>query len=349
MDIVIFSFVTAFGITFLSIPSIIHIAEVKNLYDEPGERKSHSKKIPTLGGIAIFAGVIFSITFWTDFSKCWNLQHVIAAMMIIAFIGVKDDITGLSAFKKLIGQTFAAMILVIWGDIRISSMFGIFGVGEIPYIFSILFSILTILVIINSFNMIDGINGLSGSFGVISSFAFGVWFYMIEDYQHAIVAVSLIGALVAFLRFNISPAKIFMGDTGSMMLGLMLSVFAIEFIQTNIHFTHVYAVKAAPVVAIGTLAIPLFDLVRVFAIRIMHGRSPFKPDRSHLHHVLLDLGCTHNFATFVLSFLAIVIIILTFLLQFLGNYILGAIILLILIIFSLTISWFAKKRQKQLQ
>lgn len=347
IQILVYSFLTAFGITFLSIPTIIKVAEVKNLYDEPSVRKSHSKKIPTLGGIGIFGGVMFAITFWTNFTQCPHLQYIIAAMTVISFVGIKDDITGLSAFKKLIGQIIAATILVVWGNIRITSMFGIFGIGELPMFLSIIFSILVILVIINSFNMIDGINGLSGSFGIISSATFAIWFVLVEDYQHAIMAVALIGSLLAFLRFNITPAKIFMGDTGSMLLGLILSVYAIEFIALNGRLIHPYAIKSAPVIAIATLFIPLFDLFRVFIIRIIRRRSPFSPDRSHMHHILLHLGFSHNFATFILSVFAMFLIAVAFLLQRIGTYYLGFLLLILTTIFALTISWFARKKNKK--
>lgn len=347
IQILVYSFLTAFGITFLSIPTIIKVAEVKNLFDEPSIRKSHSKRIPTLGGIGIFGGVIFAITFWTNFTQCPHLQYIIAAMTVISFVGVKDDITGLSAFKKLIGQIVAATILVVWGDIRITYMFGIFGVGEIPLFVSIIFSILVILVIINSFNMIDGINGLSASFGIISSATFATWFVLAEDYQHAIIAVALIGSLIAFLRFNITPARIFMGDTGSMLLGLILSVFAIEFITKNGHFVNPYAIKSAPVIAIATLFIPLFDLFRVFLIRIIRRRSPFRPDKNHLHHILLNIGFSHNYATFILSLLAIFIIAVAFFLQNIGTYYLGFLLLVLMIIFAVAISLIVRKKNKK--
>ncbi len=349
INTVIFSFITAVGITFLSIPAIIKVAKEKQLYDEPNKRKSHTTKIPTLGGIGIFAGVMFAITFWTDFSQCLHLQFIIAAMTVISFIGIKDDISGLSASKKLLGQLFAAIILVIWGDIRVTSMLGVFGIGEVHFIFSVIFSTFTILVIINAFNMIDGINGLSASFGIISAVTFGIWFFLIENYQHAIIAVALVGSLLAFLRFNISPAKIFMGDTGSMLLGLILSVLAIEFIQTNIDFkTMPYAVQAAPMVAIGTLFIPLFDLLRVFSIRIYRGRSPFRPDRNHLHHILIDTGLSHNFATFILSIFAIILTITVFLLQGIGNYWLGSLLFVSTLSFSIIIYLLAKNKSKKI-
>ena len=348
----ILSFVSALAITFFAIPPLISLAKAKNLYDVPdSDRVSHSVNTPTLGGIAIFAGLIFSMTFWTKFALFPDIQYIITAITIIAFIGIIDDLVGLSAFKKLMGQIFASFIIVIWGDIRIESLFGIFGIGEMPYIISILFTVFVLLIIINSFNLIDGINGLSASIGVISTFVFGVWFFLIdENSQLAIVAFGLIGALIGFLRYNVTPAKIFMGDTGSLLLGLILGIFAIKFIDLNLNYNDSYdssyRVNSIPIIAISILIIPLFDLLRSFSIRLIHKKSPFSPDRNHMHHMLIDLGFSHVFATGILILFNISIIIIAFTLQDIGIYALGFLILTISIIFSGILHYLSKKKEK---
>lgn len=346
IETLVYSFITAFAISYLAIPIVINIAKKKKLYDVANSRKSHKGSVPTLGGIAIFAGLIFSLTFWTKFSSYWQLQFIVAALSIVSLLGIKDDIDGLSPFKKLIGEIFAALILTIWGNIRITSMSGIFGIHELPYIISILFTVLTIIVIINSLNLIDGINGLSGSIGVISSIIFGTWFYLVDNNsQLAIIAYSLAGALIAFLRYNITPAKIFMGDTGSLALGLILSVFAIEFIELNKVSSGQFHINHSPVVAIGILFFPLFDLLRSFTIRISKGRSPFKPDRNHIHHMLIDLGLTHTVATLLIVLFSLLIILISFLFRNIGTYILGfSLLALGLIITGLL--YYAVKRKK---
>ncbi len=346
----ILSFTTALAITFAVIPPLIRFAKNKNLYDEPDcDRKSHTIRTPTLGGIAIFAGVIFSISFWTKFIGFPEIQYIITATTIMAFIGIIDDIVGLSPFKKLMGQLFASFVIVIWGDIRISSLFGIFGIGELPYIVSIIFTIFTLLVIINSFNLIDGINGLSGSIGVLSSFVFGVWFYLYDDNsQYTIIAFALLGALIGFLRYNITPAKIFMGDTGSLLLGLFLGIFAIQFIEINSNYTGSFNVApATPIVAISIIIIPLFDLLRSFSIRLVHGRSPFKPDRNHMHHMLVDLGLSHTFSTGILMLYNIVIITIAFSFKNIGIYPLGFMILIISILFSGGLYYLVKRKKTE--
>jgi UDP-GlcNAc:undecaprenyl-phosphate/decaprenyl-phosphate GlcNAc-1-phosphate transferase len=349
IDNLILSFVTAFGITFIAVPLVISVAKTKRLFDIPGERASHRRITPTLGGLAIYVGLIFSITFWTDFSQCWHLQHLITATTVIFFTGLYDDIVGLSPFRKSIGQVFAALVIVVWGDLRLTSFYGVLGFEGIPYIISILFSVLTILVIINAFNFIDGINGLASSMGIVAGLAFGVWFYLTGDrYQEAIVAFSLVGALVAFLRFNITPAKIFMGDTGSMLVGMIIAYLSIEFIETNKVAGIKYHIDNAPIVAIGFLMIPLFDLLRVIAIRLWHKRSPFSPDRNHLHHKLLDLGFSHDYSTFFLTFISILLIIFSLVVQEINLYILGFSLLLFMFLFTWVLFMLVRKKNKNL-
>ena len=313
------AFLTAFLITYFAIPSIIKIAEAKNLVDEPGERRSHSKRVPTLGGLGIFAGLIFSTTFWVPFhDQPSHLQYILCAFIVIFLIGAKDDIIPLTPSKKFAGQLFAAFLLVYFAKIQLNSLYGIFGIYAIPDVVGIPLTIFTIVVIINAFNLIDGINALSGSIGCIICATFGYWFYRVGRPDLAILAGALAGALVAFLRYNLR-AEIFMGDTGSLLIGLTASILAISFIQANGDYIAPYSVQSVPAVAIGILVVPLFDTLRVFTLRVLKGNSPFHPDRTHIHHLLIDLGYTHLQATGLLSLVNIGFIIVVFQLQMLGT------------------------------
>lgn len=347
IQILLFSFLTSFAITYIAIPSIIFVAKVKNLYDEPGARKSHSTSVPTLGGLAIFAGLIFSISFWTDFSKFWQLQYVLAALIVIFGIGIKDDIVTLSPRKKAIGQLISAIIITVWGKIRITSFSGIFGIQELPEYISIIFSIFVILVIINSVNLIDGINGLSASLTAFACLAFGTWFYYADDSkQLSIVSFALLGSLIAFLRFNITPSKIFMGDTGSMLLGLMLSILAIKMIDINEHLTNnEYTLSSGPAVVIGILIVPLYDMVRVFTVRLSKKRSPFNPDKNHIHHLLLRLNLSHTQSTILLSMVSVFFIVFSFLMDWIGNYYLIIINTVLAFIFSNSLIFLYRKQK----
>jgi len=317
---IILSFITAFALTYAAIPSIINIAVKKNLVDVPGNRTSHTTITPSLGGIGIFAGMIFSIVMWTPFSVFGDLQYILGAFIIIFLIGAKDDIMPMSPARKMMGQFLAASILVYKANIRVTSFYGIFGIYELPEYFSIAITIFTILVVINSFNLIDGINGLSGGIASLISFTLGTWFFMIDSMGLAIIAFSLMGATMAFLRYNVTPAKIFMGDTGSLLLGLVCAILVIQFIEMhNLIEGSAYYFRAAPAAAIGILILPLFDTFRVFTTRILRKRSPFQPDRNHIHHLLIDTGLTHMQASGILVLVNALFIVMVTKFQFLGN------------------------------
>lgn len=326
------AFIASFLITYGIIPVIIKIAFLKNLVDNPGKRTSHSDIVPTLGGLGIFVGFILSFMLFSDFSAFSKLQYFIFAVLISFFLGVKDDIIALSPIKKFSGLFLAVSVLVLLGDVRITSFYGLLGITTIPYWFSILFSIFTFLTIINAVNLIDGINGLCTAVSIISSIGFGAWFYLSGDavgMQLFVLIAALLGALFAFLRYNLTPAKIFMGDTGSLLLGVILAFLAIEFIELNEKHTGNYKILASPVVAMGFLALPLVDMLKVFIIRIFKGSSPFKPDKQHIHHLLLELGLSHTQATLLLSLFSLLFIILSLLLSNLRVQTFGILILII--------------------
>lgn len=340
------AFLTAFLITYFVIPSIIKIAEVKNLVDEPGERRSHSKSVPTLGGLGIFAGLIFSTTFWVPFhNQPSHLQYILCAFIVIFLIGSKDDIIPLTPSKKFAGQFFAAFMLVYFAKIQLASLYGILGIHEIPDIVGIPLTIFTMVVIINAFNLIDGINALSGTIGCIICGTFGYWFYSVGRSDLAILAGALAGSLVAFLRYNLA-AEIFMGDTGSLLIGLTASILAISFIQDNAVYVNEYSVQSVPAVAIGILVIPLFDTLRVFTLRILKGRSPFHPDRTHIHHLLLDLGFSHLQATGILGTVNLGFIALVFTLQEIGTLPLLAIETVVGVLLTGIVEWSLYHKQK---
>ncbi|MBK8698941.1 MAG: undecaprenyl/decaprenyl-phosphate alpha-N-acetylglucosaminyl 1-phosphate transferase [Saprospiraceae bacterium] len=346
MAIIILAFITSFSLTYLAIPSIIHLAEKKNLVDEPGDRRSHHVRTPSLGGIAIFAGMLFSIIMWTPFNYFGDLQYILCAFIIIFLIGARDDIDPISPTKKLAGEMLAAAILVFKANIKITSLYGIFGIYELNMPASVLLSIFTIIVIINAFNLIDGINGLSGSIALLISLVLGTWFFQIQRLEIAIVAFALSGSIVAFLKFNITPAKIFMGDTGALLLGLVCSILAILFIELHKDLINSpYKFDAAPSLAIATLILPLFDTLRVFTLRLLRKKSPFFPDRSHIHHILIDIGLTHMQATGILIVVNILFILLAFSLQHIGNLYLLITLFIIAVSLSFFLSRFSSRKK----
>jgi UDP-GlcNAc:undecaprenyl-phosphate/decaprenyl-phosphate GlcNAc-1-phosphate transferase len=345
MVIIILAFITSFALTYVAIPSIIFLAEKKNLYDEPGERRSHYISTPSLGGIAIFAGMLFSIIMWTPFNNFGDLQYILCAFIIIFLIGARDDIDAISPYKKLAGEVLAATILVFKANIKLTSLYGIFGIYDLPVPVSVLLSIFTIIVIINAFNLIDGINGLSGSIALLISIVLGFWFFKIQRLEIAILAFSLAGSIVAFLKFNITPAQIFMGDTGALLLGLVCSILAILFIELHKDLANsVYKFESAPSFVVATLILPLFDTIRVFTLRAIERKSPFYPDRRHIHHLLIDAGLTHMQATGVLITVNILFIILAISLQKVGNLFLLLIIFILAMLLTYLLERYSKKR-----
>lgn len=299
MDNILLSTALAFLITYFAIPPIIKVARDKKLFDEPDERKVHKSVIPTLGGLGIFAGFIIATLMGVPIHIANELQYFLAAAMVIFFLGIKDDILVLSATKKFIGQLIAAGIIIRFGGIQINNLHGFLGINEIPHIASYILTAFTIIVITNSFNLIDGVDGLAGSLGLLTSAIFGVYFYFTGEVMYSVMALSLAGSLVAFLIYNFSPAKIFMGDTGSLLLGLLNSIFAIKFMAIASNPESALPLLSAPAIAFAILIVPLFDTLRVFSLRIFNRRSPFSPDRNHIHHFLLDLGLSQKMITVI--------------------------------------------------
>jgi len=305
MATLILVFLTSFIVVLYSTPALIKVAVLKRLIDTPTEeRKIHKRSVPTIGGIIIYAGTLFAYALWFHvddliyydkiFKSVTEFKLIIATSLILFFVGVKDDIIGTAPVKKLFAHIVVALILVLMGDIRITGLHGIFGVYEIPVWGSVFISIFTYVVVVNAFNLIDGVDGLASGIGLISCCAFGIWFVFANEFGYAALSFALAGALAGFLIFNFSPAKIFMGDSGSLVIGMFICVLAIKMIEFPIQqLDHFWVRVSKPVFAISALAYPLMDTLRVFIIRAVRGQSPFNADRNHIHHKLLDCKFSH--------------------------------------------------------
>lgn len=345
MDNILLSAALAFLITFFAIPVIIQITKSKKLFDEPDERKVHKTVIPTLGGVGIFAGFIIATLMGVPSNITSELQYFAAASIVIFFLGLKDDILILSASKKFIGQLLAAGIIIKFGGIQLNNMHGFLGIYEIPRIASIVLTIFTIIVITNSFNLIDGVDGLAGSLGLLTTLVFGAYFFYAGQLTYAVMALALAGSTIGFLIYNFSPAKIFMGDTGSLLLGLVNSILVIKFINVAGNPVSNFPIQAAPAIGFAILMIPLFDTLRVFGLRILDRRSPFSPDRTHVHHFLLDLGLSHRMVTFTCVLVNISFIAMAFFLRNLGTTTVLGILLLSAFIF-IGIIYYSRPKNK---
>ncbi len=315
---ILLSVIISFSLTFLAIPIIITVAERKKLYDIPDSRKVHIAPIASLGGFGIFAGFIIASLTTIPFTIGAEFQYFMAAAFVIFFLGLKDDILIISPIKKFIGQVLAAFLIIYKGGIQINSMHGFLGIYELPEMFSLLLTYFAVLVIINSFNLIDGIDGLAGSLGLMAAVVFGFYFLKVDAIPYSILAFSLAGSLIAFLIFNFEPARIFMGDTGSLLIGMLHAILVIKFINVSASTSVLLPMEASPALGFAILMIPLLDTLRVFAIRMFNRRSPFSPDRNHIHHLLLDKGLSHRSITLLLTGLNLVCIVLAYLGRSLG-------------------------------
>lgn len=305
-----FILITAFGIAYFAMPSIILMAKKKRLFDEPDDfRKLHVTKTPNLGGVGIFSAFAFVICLGAGGKTLPSWNYILAALLILFATGLKDDIIGLSPVKKFSAQFLAAFILVYLGNVRITDFHGVFGVHTLPYAVSLLFTIVGCIFITNAFNLIDGIDGLAGGIGLLVFSIYGGYFASTGHHGLAYLSFAMVGSLLAFLRFNISPARIFMGDTGSLLLGFTAAVLSIKFVEANGSLSRpANAGASSMVVALAILIIPVFDTFRVFINRLSRKQSPFMADRNHIHHLLLDLGLSHSQASALLVSVNIIFI-----------------------------------------
>jgi UDP-N-acetylmuramyl pentapeptide phosphotransferase/UDP-N-acetylglucosamine-1-phosphate transferase len=239
---------------------------------------------------------------------------ILGSITLLFFLGLKDDILVLSPRKKFSGQLLAALLLIIFTDTRISGLSGILGVTLMPYWLSVVFTLFVYLLIINAFNLIDGVDGLAGSMALMASVAFGYVFYKSNDLSMVVLAAASVGAILPFLYFNFSKKrKMFMGDTGSMILGFIIAVFAVRFIDNSEELVTNKYNGTSPVLVLSFLFFPLLDTLRIFFIRlVIHKKSPFSPDKNHLHHRFLRLGFTHFKTTLIILIINSILIIATF-------------------------------------
>lgn len=335
-------------LTHLTVPVIVRISALKTLLDKPNDRKVNKLPIPNLGGVAMFFGVTISTLLVIENMEVRDFRYILAAMILLFFVGIKDDILILSARTKLIAQFIAAGFLAILGNIRLTNLHGIFGIGEINYWFSVALSLVVIVGIINAMNLIDGIDGLAGGLGLMISTLFGTIFILFGQLQYAILCFAVVGSLMSFLFYNVfgKTNKIFMGDTGSLMLGLLVAVMFIKYNEIAIDSANN---AFSPAISIAIVFVPLFDMVRVFCIRMMNKKSPFKPDMNHIHHRFLQLGHSHLVSSLLIITINLLIIVLITLLRGLNIHILLGILFGLGIAFTYSLRLWAHRKSRMLR
>lgn len=286
-------------ISLYTVKKIIFIARKRKIYDIPDNiRKIHGEEIPSLGGIGIFTGYIATIPFFISMARPgWDV--IITSTLILFFTGVYDDLVNMSPTKKLLAQLIAAIITVKFTDLHIPAMYGALWMDDPSPLVSMATTAFCCTFFINVFNFIDGIDGLASMLSILYCGVLGGIFAMSGHVAEACISFSLLGATAGLLYYNYSPAKIYMGDTGSMMNGFsifILCVFLLRFISGELPEHLPFFIPNGHValkIVVAILFYPVFDALRVFVLRMAKGISPLKADRRHLHYYLLDSGMSH--------------------------------------------------------
>lgn len=314
LETAILIFIGAFVLTYLTIPKIIKVVEHKRLMDNPNNRSSHSSRTPTLGGVAFFYTLIVAIFFIHDRGVFNEAIYIIPGLTILFIVGLKDDLVVISPGSKLIAQVCAVAFILVNESFTISSLNGFLNIYEIPYYLYLIIGAFIMVTIINSYNLIDGIDGLASVVGIVIMIIYTTIFYSTGEYFFALISITLNACLMAFFGFNVSSdRKIFMGDTGSLIVGFIISVLTLKFLALtpDAYSELPFLLENAPLIAISILIVPLFDTARVFTIRIANKKGPFSPDRNHTHHVLIDYwGLSHKQASFIIGCFNLVFVLL---------------------------------------
>ncbi len=303
-------FLTALVLGLSLYPVFIRLYTKNNIVDKRDVRKIHLVEVPTMGGVPIFLAFLVAVLIWVNYLDIQEHRFLIGTLIFMFFIGLRDDFVSLKPIIKLLSQVVPAVIVFYLSETRIHSFYGLFHTGDFSIYLSLPITVFTIIVITNSFNLIDGLDGLAGLVGLVILLSFGAWFAWLGNTSFSLLLFAMAGSMVAFLKFNWQPAKIFMGDTGALLLGFLFAVIAIKFINTNFNLVADNPLKfqGSIATAVAVLIIPLFDTLRIFTIRLIKRKSPFVADKNHTHHVLLRLGLTHAQTAIVLALVNLIFV-----------------------------------------
>lgn len=300
----LFSIIVAFFVGLLVMPVIIKVIKKKNFLDQPGGRKIHKEAIPSMGGIGIIVGLLAGTMFGL-YDLAWaEVRFLMLGVGAMFLLGLSDDIVELSPVQKLIGQLMAIMLVVILGDIRISSFYGFLGVEELPLWLSYTITVFALIGLTNAFNLIDGLDGLAGMLSLISFLFLGGWFLATGFKAYGAISLAAAGGILSFLVYNWHPAKIFMGDTGSLTLGFLMATLSVFFVEVNgmiLSDAHEFKFHAPITAGLALVLVSCFDTLRVIVKRVSRGRPPMGADKSHVHHFLLRMNLRHDQVACVLG------------------------------------------------
>lgn len=308
-------YIAAFLISLLSVcwihPRLVRIALDKNIVDNPNARKLQRKSVPVLGGIAVFFGSVIGLGCASLACNCSELFIVVAAMMIMLYTGTLDDILDLSPELRFLIEIFTVLLLVYVGGYSLNDFHGLWGIHQIPQYLAVPLTVVAAVGIINGINLIDGVDGLSSGYCILTSLFFGGMFWGVGDQVMTMLAVVAAGSLIPFFFHNLfgKSSKMFIGDGGTLVMGIVISVFVMRTL-THGTFCEIYDPKNVGLIPfmLAVLAIPVFDTLRVMTTRILKHKSPFHPDKTHLHHMFIRLGCSHAATTLAILLLNLFVV-----------------------------------------
>jgi UDP-N-acetylmuramyl pentapeptide phosphotransferase/UDP-N-acetylglucosamine-1-phosphate transferase len=347
MYLAILTLISGFLISYLLMPNIIYLAIRKNLFTtlKPVLKGGELRKISNLGGIAIFVALRITHSLFIDLEN-FPSNYYTAALFIIFLVGLNDDLTGMKPLNRLIAQITVALIIVIPGQLYIHSLDGMFGIYELNPLLAMFLSAFFIVGLINAFNLIDGLDGLAGSLALLIMLVFAYLFHLLHRTDLALLSLAFSGTLIAFLVYNLHPAKIFMGDSGAYIIGFTMGVFAIELLngvsQNSIQIQGI-TLHSAYGLVLALLFIPIFDTVRVFTLRLSNKQHPFKGDNNHIHHRLLKMGFRHTQIAAIFVLTTLVLALFSILLKGFNPTIQVLILLGIVLLLNQLSYWFSKK------
>ena len=288
----------ALVVTAFVLPKCVRIARRLNIVDNPSARRLNKEPVPVLGGVAVFFGIFVSAMILSSIENCSELFIVFSVRLMMLYTGVTDDIMDIRPFAKFCVQILAMIILMSLGGLRLDNFHGLFGIYQLPDYISIPLTLFAGVGIINAINLIDGVDGLSSGYGIIASTLCGICFLSTRDMTFAILAFAFVGALIPFFIHNVfgRKYKMFIGDGGTLVLGTAFVVFIMRILQSP-GIERFYPGIIAYLIAI--FAVPVFDTLRVMTIRVVKKKSPFSPDKTHLHHLFIGLGFSHAETTLI--------------------------------------------------
>lgn len=295
---------------------ILKLAKMKNLVDNPDARKLQKEPVPVMGGMAVFFGVICGMTMCTTMIPPQRLGSVLLSGAVMFFVGMLDDFLGLSPRIRFLFQILCVVGLVYCANISIDNLQGLWGIYQLPVPVALGLTVFAGVGIINAINMIDGVNGLSSGLCILCSLLFAYIFYLKGDYANACLGCCMAASLFLFLLHNVfgATSKMFIGDSGTMMMGITVIWYVMNLMNSQVMIQHTltHFAGSAAACALAIESVPVFDTLRVMIQRIMEHKSPFSPDKTHLHHMFIQLGVSHSITALSIIGIDLLIVILWF-------------------------------------